>query len=93
MSQLKLNIFSSNRMEVLAEQLARIIRTPLPSPLMPEIIVVQSRGMERWISMQLAELNGISANCTFPFPNAFLERIFKNINRTYRKLHPLIPGF
>jgi len=66
-------------MEILAEQLAQIIRIPLPSPLTPEIIVVQSRGMERWISMALAGRNGVSANCLFPFPNAFLEGIFKNI--------------
>ena len=74
-----LHIFASNRMEILAEQLAQVIRSPLPSPLAAEVIVVQSRGMERWISMQLADLNGISANCSFPFPNAFLENIFQKI--------------
>lgn len=66
-------------MEILAEQLARIIRTPLPAPLTPEIIVVQSRGIERWIAMELAGFNRISANCSFPFPNAFLESVFKKI--------------
>jgi exodeoxyribonuclease V gamma subunit len=45
------NVFFSNRLEILGEQLARIVRTPLSSPLTAEIIVVQSRGMERWISM------------------------------------------
>ena len=72
-------IYTSNRMEILAERLARIVRTPLPSPLAPEIVVVQSRGMERWISMTLAERNGVSANCLFPFPNAFLEDIFRRM--------------
>ena len=66
-------------MEILVKQLAGIIRTPLPGPFTPEIIVVQSRGMERWISMALAGLNGISANCSFPFPNAFLEDIIKKL--------------
>jgi exodeoxyribonuclease V gamma subunit len=72
-----LNIFTSNRMEILAEQLARIVREPLPSPLSREIIVVQSRGMARWISMALAEHNGICANCFFPFPNTFLHEMFR----------------
>jgi exodeoxyribonuclease V gamma subunit len=72
-----LNIFTSNRMEILAEQLARIVREPLPSPLSPEIIVVQSKGMERWVSMELAGQNGICANCFFPFPNTFLHEMFK----------------
>jgi exodeoxyribonuclease V gamma subunit len=54
-----LNIYLSNRLEILVEQLAQIIRTPLSSPLIPEIILIQSRGMERWISLELA--NHISA--------------------------------
>ena len=62
-----LRIYTSNRMEILAEHLAQIVRTPLASVLTPETIVVQSQGMERWISMELARLNGISANCFFPF--------------------------
>ncbi|UCD89658.1 MAG: exodeoxyribonuclease V subunit gamma [Desulfobacterales bacterium] len=70
-----LNIYTSNRMEVLAEILARIVKEPLPSPLLSEVVVVQSRGMARWVSMELARHNGICANCTFPFPNTFLKEI------------------
>ena len=71
-----LNIFTSNCMETLAEQLALIVRAPLSSPFSPEIIVVQSRGMERWVAMELAGHNGICANCFFPFPNTFLQEMF-----------------
>ncbi len=72
-----LNIFTSNCMETLAEQLALIVRAPLSSVLSPEIIVVQSRGMERWVAMELARHNGICANCFFPFPNTLLQEMFK----------------
>jgi exodeoxyribonuclease V gamma subunit len=71
------NIFTSNCMKTLAEQLALIVRMPLSSPLSSEIIVVQSRGMERWVAMELAGHNGICANCFFPFPNTFLQEMFK----------------
>jgi exodeoxyribonuclease V gamma subunit len=71
-----LNVFFSNRLEILAEKLAQRIRVPLSSALTPEIIVVQSRGMERWVSMELAKHNGIWANSSFPFPNAFLQDMF-----------------
>lgn len=44
------NRYISNRMEVLAQPFADVLRDPLRS----EIIVVQNRSMERWVSMQLA---------------------------------------
>ncbi len=88
MSQTDFNLFTSNRLEILAKQLARVIQTPLSTPFAPEIIVIQSRGMERWVSMELARLNGISANCAFPFPNAFLEGIFKQLNPNLPDISP-----
>lgn len=74
-----LSVYTSNRLEILVKQLAGIVPKPLPAPFAPEVIVIQSRGMERWVSMELARLNGVSANCAFPFPNAFLEKIFKQL--------------
>jgi len=86
-----LSVYTSNRLEILAKQLAETVQTPLPTPFTPEIIVVQSRGMERWISMELAGLNGISANCSFPFPNAFLEDIFKRLAPDLPDISPFDP--
>ncbi len=70
-----LRLFTSNRLETLADALAEVIVTPLASPLEKEIIVVQSRGMERWVSMELARRHGICANTKFPFPNAFVNGV------------------
>ena len=74
------HLITSNHMELLVERLAALAREPLASPLAPDIVVVQSRGMERWVSMELARLNGISANVQFPFPNAFIEAVFKAVS-------------
>jgi exodeoxyribonuclease V gamma subunit len=73
------NVFTGNRLETLVEALAELLRTPLSSPLDQEIIVVQSKGMERWVSMELAERHGVCANCRFPFPNAFIRDIFRTV--------------
>jgi exodeoxyribonuclease V gamma subunit len=91
MPQTNLKIFTSNRLEILAKQLSRVVRSPQSTLLAPEIIVVQSRGMERWISMELARLNGVSANCSFPFPNAILEEIFKSIKPDLPDTSPFDP--
>ena len=69
-------IHASNRMERLAQALCDVIASaPLPA-LLPETIIVQSRGMERWISMRLADRLGVWTNCLFPFPNAFVDELF-----------------
>jgi exodeoxyribonuclease V gamma subunit len=74
-----LRLFTGNRLDLLAEALARVLEAPLASPLDQEIIVVQSKGMERWISMQLASHFGVCANCRFPFPNAFVGETFQSV--------------
>ena len=74
-----IHVYTSNHMEILAKHLAHVVRAPLDAPLTPETIVVQSSGMERWISLELARINGVCANCSFPFPNAFLENIFTKL--------------
>ena len=72
-----LNRYTGNRLEILTDRLAECIRSPLSSPLTPEIVVVQSKGMERWLSMELARRHGVCANVRFPFPNAFLDELFR----------------
>lgn len=71
-----LNLYTSNRMEILVKVLAQILKEPLSSPLNQEIIIIQNRGMERWLSMQLAKELGVWANCRYPFPNSFVQELF-----------------
>ena len=72
-------LYSSNRLENLASALAEICASrPLP-PMTPETVVVQSGGMARWLSFHLAQELGVSANLDCPFPNGFLERIFRQV--------------
>ena len=69
-----LRVISSNRMENLAEALAENLKGR-GDPLKPQVVVVQSRGMERWVSMELARLNKVAANLNFPFPRAFILKV------------------
>lgn len=87
-----LNIFTSNRLEILAEQLARVVREPLTSPLSPEIIIVQSRGMQHWLAMEVAKHNRISANCSYPFPNTFLNEMFNATVQDLPEINLFEPG-
>ena len=74
-------VHTSNRLEVLARKLAGGLNDQFTvDPLVPEIVLLQSRGMQRWLSLIIARINGICANIHFPFPNAFFEELYSSIN-------------
>ncbi len=74
-----LRLFTSNRLEISVEQLGQVLAAPLSHPLVTEVIVVESQGMAQWVSLQLALKTGITAITSFPFPNNFLNRLFRNL--------------
>src|SRR5438270_7051024 len=73
-----LTLHTSNRLERLADQLSKLIADPLRSPLLPEIIVVQSNGMRRWLEQQIADRHGICSNVQFPFPQKFFHDLLQD---------------
>jgi exodeoxyribonuclease V gamma subunit len=83
--------YTGNRLDLLADRIAECIRSPLSAPLAPEIVIVQSKAMERWLSMELARRHGICANIRFPFPNAFLDELFRIMAPEYREAPPYDP--
>ena len=73
---MSLNVYTSNRMENLLGALTGLLKSPLWSPFTPELLVIQSKGMQRWLSMELAKRFGVWANCSYPFPNYFVAQLF-----------------
>lgn len=88
---MSLRIYTSNRMENLVEALAEVVSNPLPSPLTPEIILVQSRGIQRWLAMELAGRFGVWANCVYPFPNSFIDDLFARVLKESSEEAPYVP--
>jgi exodeoxyribonuclease V gamma subunit len=71
-----LHVHRSNRLEPLVSRLADLCATPGLAETAQEVIVVQSKGMDRWLSMELSRRLGVFANASFPFPRKFLEDAF-----------------
>jgi len=69
---------ASNNVENLVGALADVVREPAGDPFTPETIIVQNRGMQRWIALRLAERLGIWANADYPFPQKFLWQVFRD---------------
>ena len=64
------------------EHLSTIISTaPLTSPFAKEVFLIQSQGMERWLSQQLATKFQVFANFEFLFPGKFFSQMARQINQ------------
>ncbi len=75
-----LYLHTGNSLLRLAERLSGLIKeNRIENPFEPETIIVQSRGMQRWISMRIAESLGVLSNGRFPFPNAFVYELFERV--------------
>jgi exodeoxyribonuclease V gamma subunit len=73
-----LYLHTGNSLNRMAEGLACLLKeNRSENPFEPEIIIVQSRGMQRWVSMRIAEKLGVFSNCRFPFPNTFIHDLFE----------------
>ena len=70
-------LHTSNQLDLLAERLSWVVSAPLGSPFTPEIVVVQSLASRRWLSLQIAQRQGICANYEFPFLSDFITQVVK----------------
>ncbi len=82
----------SNRLEMLADRLVEGLREAPPPPLTPEIVVVQSNGMARWLTLCLARGLGLSANVRFLLPATHLWEIFRLLLDDVPEASPLEPA-
>lgn len=70
-------IYYSNLLETQKDILLRLMEiSPLDDPFQQETILVQSPGMEQWVSWQMAEQAGISANVKYPMPASFIWQLY-----------------
>ena len=74
-----LEVVYAARTEQLLEALVRAVETPAGEATAQECIVVQSQGMARWLELQLSARLGIWANPWFPFPEAFVFRLWRDL--------------
>lgn len=84
------DVYYSNELNRLFAHLAERIGCPETAgerldPLQPEYIMVQTPGMERWLSLALAQRLGVCANVVFLNPNDVISRL---VNGLYPEERP-----
>ncbi|MCK9283806.1 MAG: exodeoxyribonuclease V subunit gamma [Rhodocyclaceae bacterium] len=70
------SLIHSNRQDLLAQLLSARLRARPPMLFEPEVVVVQSAAMERWLRLFLAEELGIAAQLRFPLPAGYIWELF-----------------
>jgi len=71
-----IKVFLSNDLEQLSTYLSTEVTNNPLSVFQKETFIVQTKGMSHWLSVQLAEKNGIFANADFLRPTGFLSKLF-----------------
>jgi len=79
MAERPVQFVASNRLERLADLLADRLAVPGGDPLEGEVVVVQSRGMATWLEQRIADRNGVSFGCRFPFPRHLLFEVARAV--------------
>lgn len=75
-----INIYPANRLENLVILLDRVMQTGSNANVLnEEVILVQSKGMQHWLNMELAQRRGISMNLAFSLPMQFFWHQIRNI--------------
>jgi exodeoxyribonuclease V gamma subunit len=73
-------LHSSNKTENLVAHLIAVIESlPLALPFKKEVFLIQSQGMERWLSQQLASRFKVWGNYEFLFPVKFFNSLAQKI--------------
>ncbi len=73
-----LNLYQSNMLDALLA-LYLEVRQPADDPLVPETLLVPSKGMQRWLQLALAKKQGIAANIDFQLPASFVWRLITRV--------------
>ncbi|MFT5550017.1 MAG: exodeoxyribonuclease V gamma subunit [Candidatus Azotimanducaceae bacterium] len=85
-----LSIVSSNRVEILQQNLShRICSQMLSNPFDPDVIVVPTFAMARWLNLKIAQQQGIAANIEYPLPSAWIWQLATTVLKDTPKIDPL----
>ena len=100
-----LNLCCSNRVEALHARLAqRLGETPLADPFQPELILIPSMPMKRWVNLQLAEHHGIASNIEYLLPAQWIWQLAAQSTQQFAgedplsreraawRIHAMLPG-
>ncbi len=86
-----MRVYHSNRLEILADELARLMVSGPVEPLAPERIVVPHQTMGNWLRLELARRLGVAAHIRFEQPAGFAWSMLRGVLPALPKTHAYSP--
>lgn len=87
-----LHHYRSNRLDVLVDHLARLGPPRPDDPFTTDTILIQTRGLERWLGMELAKRVGVFANTRFLTVEDYLTELCDRADGLDPSRDPWRPG-
>lgn len=87
-----LHHYRSNRLDVLVDHLARLGPPRPDDPFTTDTILIQTRGLERWLGMELARRVGVFANTRFLTVEDYLTELCDRADGVDPSRDPWRPG-
>ena len=81
--------YPSNKLEYLVEVLSKLLDYEDKAVFDPSQLIVGSRGMQHWLSMQLAESRGVSMNLNYDMVNSYIVNLCSELTgkQEYKKAY------
>jgi len=76
-----IQLFLSNRLENLADALVTQMAENPGHPMRPDTLLIQNRGMARWLNLRIADQTGIQMNTRFVYPRSLIEDLLNGAFR------------
>ena len=87
-----MRLYSSNRVEVLAAELAGLMRDDPGEPFAPERVVVPHPSLRHWLALELARHLDVTANVRFEQPATFAWSVMRAAVPTLSRDQPYTPA-
>lgn len=87
-----MRLYSSNRVEALAAELARLMRDDPGAPFVPERVVVPHPSLRHWLALELARHLDVTANVRFEQPATFAWSVMRAAVPALSRDQPYTPA-
>jgi exodeoxyribonuclease V gamma subunit len=82
-----IQVYNSNDLNKLTNDFIELINKEKLSPFDSEVVIVQTEGIKKWLSLKIAKINNICLNVRFLTPRNFIYELLKLLGLDFSEEH------